>query len=102
MDTVNEILITIIVIIAAGLLGLGIFQIIKYELHTKYQSTYENNNEWYFPRHRKKHHPKRYHKGCLRGCRADKTCPKGNLCYNCKGGNASCCCYDNQCSKCEY
>ena len=87
MKLINNLLLTIITIIFAVLVLVGIYQIIILGLHHRIQTSYRNHNEWYSSR-------------CLGGCNRHKKCPYGNLCFNCSGENPSCCCYDSQCSKC--
>ena len=101
MNLAKNLFLTSLLVIFAALLGIGIFQVIQGDIHSRYQDVYKNHNPWYFPSRRHKHHPKRYNKNCLRGCRVDKSCPRGNLCYDCKGDDPSCCCYDDQCRGCE-
>ena len=96
MELVKRLTIASIIIIFVALISIGIFQLIETDLHNKYRYVYQHHNPWYWPkrrRHRKKH--------CPFGCTIHKTCPYGNLCYNCKGNNPMCCCYDSQCQGCS-
>ncbi len=89
----NSIL-TVVIIVFVVIFTIGLYEIMSNYLHDKYQSLYRNNNQWYWPMRF------RLRKKCLNGCRLDKTCPRGSLCYNCKGPNPTCCCYDSQCQGC--
>ena len=90
----SNLILNIFIIILIILLCIGTYEILANYLHDRYQTEYRNNNKWYWP------HSSRPEGSCLNGCRLDKTCPRGSLCYDCQGSNPSCCCYDSQCAGC--
>ena len=95
IERLSKLILTIVIIIFLVIFILGLHRIMLNYLHDRYQWIFRHHNKWYWPV------KFRFNPKCLPGCRADKTCPRGNLCYNCKGPNATCCCYDSQCEGCN-